>query len=438
MQSEHPSKQLLRDFMRGRTSAEQNRKVVRHLLTSCPQCQATTSQFWSGGGGREGEPRIDWGELGRMRERLEAERAGAPDLLAELQRHPPGRRLLLVRNLEAFQSWKFCELLLEHAFERGLEDPKEAEEWAELGVALAKSLSAERYGAAQVNDMRGRAFTVYGNALRINSNLIAAEVAFRKAERLLRKGTGDPLELGNTLHFKAILRNSQRAFSSALKLFNRATKQFRSAGDRHLVGRVLVDSGRTLAERGDHRGAIETLTEGLRLLDAKRDPRFVLVAKHNLTLYLQEAGETEKALRLLGDLLPLHAEYGRAVDRLYLRWLEARLIRAQGRTAAAAEVFEELRQTFIERSMSYDAALVSLDLAVVYLKEGRLRAVTRLAREMVATFRSLGVEREAKAAAVLFQEAAEQERITIAFLQELSKYLEGARSNPRLRFKPPE
>lgn len=412
--------------------------MVRHLLTSCLKCRAITSKLWHGSRVGAGEPEVDWTQLELLRKRLEAERLGAPDLLAELRKHPPARRLLLVRNLESFQTWKFCELVLQFAFERGLEDPQDAVAWGETGVAIAKSLSTDSYGVRPANDLRARAYTVLGNAQRINSELIAAEVSFRKAERLLRKGSGDPLELGSTLHFMALLRHSQRAFSVALKLYNRAAKHYRSAGDRHLVGRVLVDAAHTLAERGDLKGAIESTAEGLKQLELERDPRFVLVAKHNLTLYLQEAGDTQEAFKLLNELLPLHAEYGRALDRLYLRWLEGRLIRAQGRLAAAGEVFEELRQSFIERGMAYDAALVSLDLAVVYLREARTRQLAGLAREMVVAFRSLGIEREATSAAVLFQKAAEQEHVTIEYLRKLSTYLESARHNPRLRFEPPE
>jgi hypothetical protein len=49
------------------------------------------------------------------------------------------------------------------------------------------------------------------------------------------------------------------------------------------------------------------------------------------------------------------------------------------------------------------AALASLDLAVLYLKEGRAGEVKELAREMAEVFRAQGIAREAFAALTLLR-----------------------------------
>ncbi|MFL6193587.1 MAG: hypothetical protein ACJ75H_05410, partial [Thermoanaerobaculia bacterium] len=72
----------------------------------------------------------------------------------------------------------------------------------------------------------------------------------------------------------------------------------------------------------------------------------------------------------------------------------------------------------------YDAAMASLDLTLLYLKEGRTADVRLLAEEMVALFEARDVHRETLAALVLFQEAARREEVTAAMVRELAGFLE--------------
>jgi len=62
--------------------------------------------------------------------------------------------------------------------------------------------------------------------------------------------------------------------------------------------------------------------------------------------------------------------------------------------------------------MGYDAALVSLDLAVLFALEHRTEDLKRLAAEVMQVFESRDVHREAVAALILFQNACEEERLT--------------------------
>jgi hypothetical protein len=51
VQASHPSEDQLRYFMLGELPRNEARIVVRHLLTSCPQCTAVTRRFWQFGDG---------------------------------------------------------------------------------------------------------------------------------------------------------------------------------------------------------------------------------------------------------------------------------------------------------------------------------------------------------------------------------------------------
>jgi len=80
----------------------------------------------------------------------------------------------------------------------------------------------------------------------------------------------------------------------------------------------------------------------------------------------------------------------------------------------------------MDRGLPYDAALASLDLAVLYLEEGRTREVKDLAREMAEIFKAQGIAREALAALTLFVEAAQKETATVELVRRVIQRVEGA------------
>ncbi len=82
----------------------------------------------------------------------------------------------------------------------------------------------------------------------------------------------------------------------------------------------------------------------------------------------------------------------------------------------------------------YDAAMVTMELVLLYLRQDRTADVKRAAEEMVPIFHAQDVHREALAALVLFQDAARREELTVRKVHEIAAYLREARGNPGLRF----
>ncbi len=73
--------------------------------------------------------------------------------------------------------------------------------------------------------------------------------------------------------------------------------------------------------------------------------------------------------------------------------------------------------------MGYDAALVSLDLALLYTQEGCVEDLKRLASELMPIFESRDVHREALMALLMFQRACEEERLTVDLVRQLAEHL---------------
>jgi hypothetical protein len=81
----------------------------------------------------------------------------------------------------------------------------------------------------------------------------------------------------------------------------------------------------------------------------------------------------------------------------------------------------------IELSLGLDAALVSLDLAMIFLERGATGELKRLAAEMIPVFQSRDDHQKALAAFLLFQKAAEAEQVTLGLIQEMVTSLEQTR-----------
>ena len=111
------------------------------------------------------------------------------------------------------------------------------------------------------------------------------------------------------------------------------------------------------------------------------------------------------------------------MDHLRLRWVEGRVATGLGDHERARQLLDGVRQTFLDAGNPYEAALATLDLVVSHLEEGNTAEVRVLADEMVAVFRAHNVSREALAAVLLFQEAAQRETATAELAREVAASL---------------
>lgn len=428
----HLDPALLTAFGRGPLSPSRSRRVVRHLLTECAACrQAVADSLPSYG---EAFAR-SWQEVERREAELTLERKAAPELLRELLARAPARQIEWVAQDSRFQIWSLGERLLDLSREWGFQKPARALELAQLGVEVARRLNPAVYGESRVNDLFARAWVMQGNAQRIQANFQEAEKCFAQAEVLLKQGTGDPLEKAHLLLHKASFLGSQQRFGDAFRLLERVTSIARRCEDPQLQGRALITRGFLLGIARDLEAAIRYLKEGIRKLDPASDLRLLVAAHHNLTLYLTESGKYHEALKLLDGARPLYHRLGDQMSLIRLRWLEGKIAIALGWLTEAEELLKTVRRDLIELELGFDTALLSLDLADIYARQGRGAEMRRLAEEMIPIFRSRDVHREALAALLTFQKAAEMESVTLGLIREVSSYLKESGALAGLRFR---
>ena len=345
------------------------------------------------------------------------------ELLGESE---PGRRRL-VDEQPRFRALMLCNLLLDRSREAGFTDPGLAVELAELAVTVSGRLDAEHYGEALVEDARARAWGHLANAFRIASDLRRAEEALHKAEEHHRQGGEDAYTGAEILSFTASLRNSQGQYLEAANLLDPAIQVYREAKDHHREGRAIIKKATSLSYAGRHAKAIQLVRQGLAKIDIYEEPRLLVSARHNLIGYLNEVGRHEEALRTLSETRGLYLQLGERTPLVRLRWLEGKILRDLSRAEEAETAFREVRDELIGLNLGLDAALVSLDLAMILLDRGDAGKLKRLAAEMIPVFESRDDQRKALAAFLLFQKAAEAEQVTFALLQEVSMSLERTR-----------
>jgi len=271
--------------------------------------------------------------------------------------------------------------------------------------------------------------------LRIASDLAGAELALARAEAHYRRLELDLLTEAEILGFQASLRNTQGRFGEAVRLLDRVLRLYREVRDRHQEGRTLILKGMVLGDGGRYPEAIQLLRRGLSRIDPAAEPRLVLAARHNLIWFLNDLGRHRQALATLEQSRPLYLELGSRMHLVRLRWLEGRIALGLGRLDEAERALSLAREAFREQGIAFDAALVSLDLAMVHARRGNASEVKRIAAEIVPVFQACQVPPEAIAAVLLFREAAEAEKVTAGFLERMAGYLRRARHNPELRFE---
>src|SRR6202035_2504053 len=316
------------------------------------------------------------------------------------------------------------------------DDPARMLFFAELAALAAGSLPAERYGQEPVEDMRARAWAELANARRVSDDLAGADEAMTAAVAHLQHGSGDLLLLARLMDLTASLRTAQRSFAEAFRLLDSAFLLYKACGERHLAGRTLISKGIYAGYKDDPREAVRLLSAGLSMIDPSREPELVLTAAHDLTWWVADMGQVEEARQLLRQTRPLYELEPGRMNRLRLRWLEGKIAAGRSQLAEAEAAYREVREGFARQELPYQQALASLDLAMVWVQQGKTAETRAIVEEMVLAFRALRIEREVLVALLLLRDAAVHERATLELVQLVANLLKPLGQAPPARTDP--
>ncbi|HEY0513207.1 MAG TPA: helix-turn-helix transcriptional regulator [Thermoanaerobaculia bacterium] len=361
--------------------------------------------------------------------RAEDERWKARRLWERVKALSPARGRALVESDVDYRSWALCELICERSLEAAADRADRARDLAGLAVRIAEL--APGLGTWRKR-LQGYALAHLANARRVGGDLPAADRDFACAWTLWEAGACSGagfLDEARVLHLVASLRKDQRRLPEAIELLDQALA---IAGETERK-KLLVNRANVLTLKGDFEDAIATL-QTMVLLIREDDPLLghVWFTLANNLLQTGRPGEADALLPRLREFLIRRAN---DLEAVRFRWLEGRVAAGLGKREEAVAALVRVREDLAVQKTAYDFALVSIELAVLYLENGRIREVQSLARQMLWIFRAQGVHREAIAAFKVFCEAVERETMTAEIAQELVGYLYRARHDPSLRFE---
>lgn len=360
--------------------------------------------------------------------RAERDRRHAGELWAAAQNQKPARQRQTIRKDPALWTWAFAERLCEESRRRAAHSADQALELAELAHWVAERAAVPEVWRPL---LLAYCWAFIGNARRVKGNLPFADEAFQRADELWQAGASvDPAPLDGTrlLDLKASLRKYQERFDEALSLLDQAAASARTPDSKT---RLLLKRAITLETKGSHQQAIDAL---LAVEREDLSPENLFGLQFNMAVNLLYVGRHEEARGLIKEVRAMAVSLGHQLHLVRVLWLEGRIAVGQGRTDDALAALDQVRGDFTVRQIAYDTALVSLEIAILWLERGRTVEVRAVAQGMAWIFKSQGLHVHALAALNLFRQAAAQETATVELVRQIHRYLEKARNNPHLPF----
>lgn len=405
-------------------------RVVRHLLADCPPCGARLQRastmndcdYSSAFTAAEAS-------LNDFMAPWQPQQVSSETLLSELERMAPEVRLQRVGNESRFHIPSLVERLIEQSHSLRYRSPQEMLHYAELAKTVAEACPAESLGSErQFNDLRARGWMQYANALRVCSQFTDSDKAFAVASRYRDAGTRDPLLRARLSEQLASLRTNQGRYREAIELAEEAGAIYQELDENHSLASTMIQSAVASLYANEPEEAIRTLNAAIPLIDSERNPHLLLAACNNLVHSYIALDKPEQALSLYFEVRSLYKDFDDELNLLRVGWQEGQLLRDLGHLHAAEAALLEARKGFLARNLAHEVAVVSLDLAWVYVKLGWIDKLKQTVTEAVPIFRALGVGREVLAALLQLQHAADQEQKALELIRLLNARLSAERS----------
>jgi transcriptional regulator with XRE-family HTH domain len=335
-----------------------------------------------------------------------------------------------VREKKEYQTWAVSELLCEESIRATPSRPDRALELAEAAVVAAELAPGEEKWRLRV---LGYAQAHVGNAWRVLESLVSAKESFQRYRSAWEAGEGgDPLRLlneGRVFGLEASLCREDLRLPEALALLRQGL-EVSSKGE---AGYLLINKAKVLETAEDYEGAIQVLRDASAIVESQ-NLRLTFVLRFDLAVNLGHLRRFAEVDPFLPELRGLAIQLGKELERLRVRWLEGWVAAGVGRWQQGVELLSVVREEFMTRNLTYDAALVSMDLADALLQLQRMAQVRGLAKQMAPIFESRGVHQKALEALRLFRQATEQEVVTVELVRSIRTYLVRAQKRPSLEF----
>lgn len=372
-----------------------------------------------------GAYRVEEAAAAPVRQTPEEALREAEEVWAALERFPISRRrALLERAPRASRNWALALGIGESSVRAAADKADEALELADLALFVAERIPEEESRRSRIRAF-SRAWVA--NARRVANDQDGADEAFTQVWGFWPADAESDslLPEWRLLGLEASLRRDQRRFPEALELLGRARAS--CGDDTAAVARILLKQEFVFDQMGDIQGALAAVAESAPFVEATGDSGLLFSFGFKTVNNLCHLHRYAEAQEMLPRVQEQAAAQNNRLNSIRVDWLSARIAAGLGRRDEAIAGLEQVQQAFTDMKLPYDAALASLDLAVLWLEAGRTAEVQVLAVGMKWIFEAKKIEPEAMASLRLFCEAAEREAATVELARRVAAEMEEVR-----------
>lgn len=342
-----------------------------------------------------------------------------------LLREVRGRTSLL---LERPKYWDLTvlRLFLDHCDAVLFDDPKAGFKLAEVAPRLARLIPERSPAAWQLcatasekqhhRELLVRSYAILGGGHRAAGRFQQAENAYDEACRICDSHPVSSTARANLYKRFGRLRSAQKRSSEALDLIEFAIEVYREQDQTYFADALLM-KGYVLVEAGRSAEAIPFFSKALSLIKPKlsaslRVKNTFHSAVHNLATAIADgccsANDITIALSYVAQAKKFFARKASCINKHKLAWVEGRLVAKLGSTRLAERRFRGALKQFLKLGAPVEAALVGLDLALIYHQHQEWQELEALSTEIYTRFRDLGGGMEGLAALRLWVDGTEK------------------------------
>ncbi len=341
-------------------------------------------------------------------------------LWGELQSLSEDERMQLVAQEERFQNGPLAYHLIQMSHSLRFSNAEEMLHMAHLACFVADCCTPVVAGSgAKLADLRARSWGQYGNALRVSGQLTSAEAAFGRSMSFFEGGTKDPMLKAKLSEQRSSLYVHFRRFDEAVAQAQEAIKIYQNLGESGLYAGALTQEAFCRLYMGEAEKACDLLNRAIPLIEVEGDPHPFLAACHNLVRCYIDLEQPDKALAVYSEIKEFYREISNPLVLSRTAWQEGQILRDLGHLKAAEAALLRARKGFLESELMYEAAVVSLDLAAIYVKLNNMDDLRETVAATAPIFRALGVDREALASLLQLEQIAKQEEAALELIRSL-------------------
>ncbi|MCP4549314.1 MAG: hypothetical protein GY835_22910 [bacterium] len=337
----------------------------------------------------------------------------------------------LVKSQFCFSTPALFELLLRKSREEGREDRSRGVQVAQLALDSLDSISSSLMELLPSYRAKGLAYlsTMYRMAL----DFTAAEKALDCAEmewRIPQEDARDQAVLHIIVQIRAALRLCQRRFEEAYKLITRATDDLADSCTVDVLVESLIFRGVVESYTRTPDATISSLRRALELMNEHTDAYRRLCLLHNMARAYVEAERHERASEYVALAKSLAEKCNHQQSRYMLLGIEGKSAAATGDLVSAERCLIASIRGLCDINDPDAAACVSLELAILYSKQGRHSEVIEMAAKAVELLEPLGIHEEVSIALRLLHDAIKETPIPLGILEKSKAHIERYLEDP--------